>query len=224
MTTAYPLAWPDGWPRTDPQKRDEGRRFLSGQVYEGYGNNRRYVGRKMPTFDGARKILALELDRLKAKNVVISSDLPLRADGQPYAGAERKRMDPGIAVYFTLKDRPLVMASDAFDNMACNARSLGLAIEALRTLERHGGGYMMEKAFSGFSALPPPAGHSEPVLDWRVELGPLPQGLEPSDLLAIAESRYRSKAKECHADTDGDDAAMIRLNAAIAQARAELKR
>ena len=33
----------------------------------------------------------------------------------------------------------MVMATDAFSNIAANVRSLGLAIEALRQLERHGG-------------------------------------------------------------------------------------
>jgi hypothetical protein len=53
----------------------------------------------------------------------------------------------------------MTMACDRFDNAAANMRSLGLAIEAMRQLERHGGGAMMEKAFSGFVALPPPISH-----------------------------------------------------------------
>ena len=48
------------------------------------------------------------------------------------------------------------MACDRFDNAAANMRSLGLAIEAMRQLERHGVGTMMERAFTGFVALPAP--------------------------------------------------------------------
>ena len=47
------------------------------------------------------------------------------------------------------------MACDCFGSAAANMRLPGLAIEAMRRLER-GGGAMMERAFSGFAALPPP--------------------------------------------------------------------
>lgn len=80
MTIAYPLAWPDGWPRTKPGHRLDRSRFST-------------------TFDKARRDLLLELERLGAGSVVISSWLPLRADGQPRADAARRRIDdPGIAV------------------------------------------------------------------------------------------------------------------------------
>jgi hypothetical protein len=69
--------------------------------------------------------------------------------------------DLGLAIYFVLNGRPLAMACDCFDIAAANMRLPGLAIEAMRRLERHGGGAMMERAFSGFAALPPaPIGRS----------------------------------------------------------------
>lgn len=141
--TAFPLAWPDGWPRTPPHRREQSHPF---------------GGARFPlTFDRARQQLLEELVRLRAQKIILSTNVPLRQDGQPYANAATARMDdPGVAVYFRLKDRPLAMARDGFANIAANMRSLFLAVDGLRQLERHGGGYMMERAFSGFAALPPP--------------------------------------------------------------------
>ena len=51
------------------------------------------------------------------------------------------------------------MAMDRFTSVAGNLRSLTLAIEAMRQLNRHGGGTMMERAFAGFVAIAPP--------DWK---------------------------------------------------------
>jgi hypothetical protein len=203
---SYPLSWPQGWPRTSDNRRDRTYKFKT-------------------SFSRAREQLVDELRRLGASNVVLSSNIPTRLDGLPYADAARKRIDdPGVAVYFTLRQRPMTMARDQYDTVHDNLRSLGLAIEYLRGLERHGGANMLERAFAGFTALPPPEGHApeERQIDWREELGPFPEGLENPEVLALAEFRYRNKAKSSHADAGGSDEAMIRLNLAIAQARKEL--
>ena len=50
----------------------------------------------------------------------------------------------------------MVMAQDRFWSIIGNMRSLTMAIEGLRQMERHGGATMMERAFDGFTALPPP--------------------------------------------------------------------
>ena len=62
--------------------------------------------------------------------------------------------DPGLAIHFVLNCRSLAMVSDCFDGAAANMRLPGLAIDAMRQLERRGGA-MMERAFSGFAALLP---------------------------------------------------------------------
>lgn len=205
MTESYPLKWPAGWPRTAPY-------------------NRATAGRKFGTADFTSSVgrLEHELDLLGARYCVLSTNLKTRLDGRPYA-EDRLLDDPGVAIYFTLKDRPMSMARDAYDRVRDNIRSLALAVEYLRGLERHGGAVMLERAFAGFGALPPPegAGNEQPV-DWREELGPIPTGMEQWELLALMEARYRKKAKTVHADTGGSDTAMIRLNAAIANARKEL--
>lgn len=204
--TAYPLQWPDGWPRTAPHKRS-----YNWQL-------------KKATLETARRHLYDQLRMLGAKHIVLSSNIPLRNDGEFYATQRPDDGDVGIAIYFELRGKPMSMARDCYDNIAQNLRSLGLAVEHMRGLERHGGAHMMERAFSGFSALPPPQGNSsQPAVDWKVEFAPIPSDLDKSDILAIIENRYRQKAKTVHGDIGGNGDAMLRLNLAIEQARRELK-
>jgi hypothetical protein len=214
---SFPLSWPDGWQRTPKHLQDDGNRFRVGDGYEGYGESRRWVGKKIISFDNARQRLVDELGRLKAKGVVLSTNVPLRLDGQPRADAARARMDdPGVAVYFSYKGKPMVMAADGFSNVAANMRSLGLAIEALRQLERHGGGVMMERAFAGFTALPAPEG-STPKRAWWVVLN---YGEDPEARADLSvdevEARFKTLAKRRHPDADGGS---TELMAELNQAR-----
>ncbi len=210
MTQAYPLAWPEGWPRT-PQSRQMAWRHAQ------------------KPFDSARKELQRQVEMLGGRALVISSNLPLRLDGMPRADVARMRIeDPGVAIYFQLRQRQMVIARDVYLTVADNLNSLRLAVEYMRGLERHGGAHMMERAFAGFTALPPPSGGAQPQespVIWRQELDlrELPDGLPKRHLLVIAEQAYRDLAKQHHADHGGDGTKMIRLNAAIAQARQELK-
>lgn len=163
------------------------------------------------------KRLRRELSLLGASNVVVSTMQPVRNDGMPYA-AKRIIQDPGAAVYFTLRGRQLAMAQDAFEQLTDNLRSIALAIEHLRGLERHGGGTMMDRAFAGFVALPPP----DVKRPWREVLGVNPYAYEGSFALKKAEESYRRLAKERHPDAGGSVGVMAELNRAIAEARKEL--
>lgn len=194
---AYPLQWPDGWPRTPQYKRESDRKF-GGPVYG------LTVGR-------ARDQLVAELQRLKARNIVISSNIALRRDGLPYSD-QRRIDDPGVAVYFSLRQKPMVMARDAYTSVAGNLRSLTLAIEAMRQLERHGGSTMMERAFSGFAALTPPDWKKP----WRQVFG------VPADWRGDITALYREKARNRHPDAGGNDTLMAELNVAYEEAKREL--
>ena len=77
-----------------------------------------------------------ELRRLGVKDPVLSSNQPIRPDGSPYA-AQRMIRDPGVAVYFVRDCRHLVMAQDRYWRMVDNIRSLAMAIEGLRKMQRH---------------------------------------------------------------------------------------
>jgi hypothetical protein len=198
MTIAFPLKWPEGWQRTDAAWRRPGQFAV--------------------TFDKCKTELYDELSRLDASAVVISSNLQLRIDGTPRGDMARVKIpDPGVALYFMLRGRQTTMARDAFDTPLANMRSIGLAVAHLRGLERHGGGQMMERAFEGFMALPPPQTDSR--RSWRavfkLEDVPLPEDVA----LAVVEARYRKLA----AATGGDGPSMVELNLAIEDARRELR-
>ena len=219
---AYPLCWPEGWDRTVAHLRKSGSQFVTRERV--YLDNNSWFSSRQITPDHARRMLVDELGRLKAKGVVISTNVPLRADGEMHAGAARVKIsDPGVAVYFQLKGKPMVMASDAFDNIASNLRSLGLAIEALRQLERHGGGVMMERAFAGFTALPAPEG-SAPKRPWWTVMNYSADPQERLDLsVEEVEARFRTLAKRRHPDVDGGSAElMTELNEAREQAVREI--
>lgn len=194
-TAAYPLTWPDGWKRTSDRDRTDTNRFNT-------------------TFDKARRELVRELDMLGASNVVISSWLPLRRDGNPRSDLSRRRLDdPGVSVYFTLRKRQMVMARDAFWTVHDNLRSIGLSIEGLRQMERHGGAAMVERAFEGFLAIEPPK-------SWRKILG-FAEDVKPP--MARVEEAFRAAARKAHPDAGGSHDRMAELNAAIDAARQELK-
>jgi hypothetical protein len=135
----------------------------------------------------------------------------VRADGLLYA--DNKRLDdPGIAVYFTYKKKKLVMARDGFISVAGNLRSLGLAIDGMRQLDRHGGRFMLEKAFTGFLAIAPP-NWKKP---WREVFG------IKADWRGDITELYREKARLRHPDAGGNDTLMAELNVAYEEARREL--
>jgi len=138
MAEAFPLQWPEGWPRTPAGRRRKSK----------FGSN---LGISQVTQ------LKNELRLLGAKNIIVSSNVAVRNDGLPYAAEGRRRYDdPGVAVFFTLNGKPKSMARDPYFTPWENVRSLVLAVDAMRSLERHGGSAMVERAFDGFTALPPP--------------------------------------------------------------------
>ncbi len=198
---AYPLSWPSGYPRTAHRK--------AGNQFVVADHSREYRSTKKITFDVARRKLREELARLKATDVRLSTNVKLRADGEASAdAADRKLTDPGVAIYFTLKGRQMVMAQDAYLEVASNVRSLGLAIEAMRSLERHGGGVMMERAFDGFLALPGPAGStSAPKRAWWVVLNYSEHPEDRADLsVEEVKARFNTLAKRRHPDAPGGSA------------------
>ncbi|MDZ4371592.1 MAG: J domain-containing protein [Phenylobacterium sp.] len=203
MAEAFPLSWPDGWPRTPATQLRDGRQVF-GKMRDREGG---YRSKGQLTFSEARDSLLVALRKIGARDVVISSNFTLNQSGLP-RGDRARPNDEAVAVYFKRRGRDLVMARDAFWRFEENLRSLALAIEALATLERHGGDLMTERAFTGFAALPPPPSC------WDV------LGLEAAGATADDVQRmFREGSRQHHPDAPGGDAeAFKRLTAARADA------
>lgn len=186
---AYPLSWPDGWPRRKAWERKP-------SAYQ-------------VEFAKARDELLRELRLMGARDVVLSSNVPLRRDGLPLANM-RQPEDPGVAVYWTdAKRMPRVIACDVWRTVRENLRAVGIAIESIRSLERTGASEILERAFAGFARLPASSDH------WGV------LGIRKSTRAAL-DARYRQLTREHHPDRGGDPAIMASINAAYASAVAEV--
>jgi hypothetical protein len=82
----------------------------------------------------------------------------------------------------------------------------------MRAIERHGGAMILERAFTGFTALPMPN-------TWRAVLG-----FEEADQITLQDVRdmYRTRSFKHHPDRGGSEAKMKELNWAMAEAEKEL--
>jgi hypothetical protein len=192
MIESYPLHWPDGWTRTPSD-----------------GRKRNYLFKE--SFAANRDELMNELRRLGAKDIILSTNIPLRRDGLPMANA-RQPQDPGIAVYFKYKKRQMCFACDKYLLTSENIRAIALTIGAIRGIERWGASDMMERAFRGFTALPSP--------DWRAVLG-FAETDRPSR--EEVDAAFRKKARIYHPDAgNGDISKFHEITWAKQQAYAEM--
>ncbi len=133
--TAYPLCWPEGRARTKSRKQSAQYKASFQQAYSD----------------------ALESLRLfKGYGVIVSTDVPLRRDGAPYA--DGNPVDPGVAVYFTRGKQQYAIECDLYDRVQWNMRAVGLAIDGMRAIERSGAQHIIDRAVSGFAQLPSGAG------------------------------------------------------------------
>jgi hypothetical protein len=150
--------------------------------------------------------------------LIVSSNLMLRQDGLPYAD-QRRPTDPGAAAYWSdpWSKAPRCMAIDRYTRVEQNIAALAATIEAMRSIERHGGAIVLERAFTGFTALPAPivAGMRR---SWREVFGFLPG--TPVTAADVRE-RYRTRASTHHPDKGGSTALMSELNQARDEALKE---
>jgi hypothetical protein len=203
---AYPLQWPPGRSRTDSWRRENAKFEV--------------------TFARARDNIVAEIGRLAGRypdpQIVISTNIALRRDGLPLAN-QRQPDDPGVAVYFLYKKRQMSFACDRWRKIEHNMQAIAKTIEALRGIARWGTGDMLEAAFTGFAALPPPpaagpgAAPAQPARrHWRDVFG---TGVTNREQL---QEVYRRLAATWHPDRGGDQTKMAELNAAREQALREL--
>lgn len=134
MTEAYPLQWPAHVKRRPAHRREHSRFDV--------------------TPDIARRALRNEAERM-GSHVVISTNVELRRDGEPYASRKAPE-DTGVAVYFMRKGGSVCIACDKYVHVWENMRGIQKTIEAMRGIERWGSSDLLDQAFRGFTALPSP--------------------------------------------------------------------
>ena len=196
---AYPLAWPAGWKRETYRVRAK---FGKGErQYSPDGRPTWAKKTELSIADGTGRVLkALELMGFTT-SVIISSNLELRNDGLPRS-AQRAPADPGIAVYWGSGAKARCMAVDRYDRIADNLAAVAATLEAMRAIERHGGAAILDRALTGFVALPAPEQPFQVL------------GLGANATKQEVEEAYRRLAAENHPDRGGDSAKMARINLA----------
>lgn len=134
-TRAYPLYWPEGWPRAHSHQVKRAR-FGDHSVAEG----RRVVTDQVRLFGG--------------RDLIISSNLELRLDGNPRSN-QRQPADRGVAIFFR-RGEDMALACDIYTTVEDNLWALCRTLDALRQIERDGSPSLINRAFKGFAQLPDP--------------------------------------------------------------------
>lgn len=199
---AFPLSWPAGWKRTAPAYRTRARfgkqKTVDGGFNRADGTRASWKQRGEVTIAEAVGRIRAELARMGISDddLVISTDLQLRLDGLPRSG-QRDPGDPGVAVYWTdaamPNNPPRCMAIDRYDRVADNLAAVAATLDAMRAIERHGGAEILNRAFTGFTALAAPEGSH-----WSEVLG-VQRDARPAEV----EAAYRRRRSEVHPDRGG---------------------
>lgn len=188
----FPLCWPEMTPRTPPQKRQQSqfKTTLAKAVENVAGALRRFgadSGKPVANIVATTNIGGIQL-------------------------AEKKDMDPGVAVWFDWDDAKRCIAVDRYRKPEENLQAIFHILEARRTEVRHGGIVIARTSFKGFLALPSPKGsHWADVL-----------GVSPGATAEEIEAAYRALARRAHPDAGGSPDEMAKINAARDRALAEV--
>lgn len=192
---AYPLQWPVGYKRTSAHLKKHAAFQTS------FANAR----------DGAIR----ELQMMGAKSIIISSNVPLKRDGLPYAvpygNSKSITDDAGIAVYFDYNEETSVLCCDAFHSLDDNMQAINKTIEALRGIDRWQVSEMLNRAFTGFKALPETTVREEDI--WTI----LGLNERPESTIIIHQA-YKQRAKKVHPDAGGSGEEFQRLQDAYKMA------
>lgn len=196
--SAYPLAWPAHKPRLRASERK-------------VGQFKRY-SQDLTIAQGATRLEA-EVERLGGQYLLISSNVEVTLSGRPRSGGKAPT-DPGVCVYFHLKETPYALACDRYTTVADNLAAIAAHIAATRAITRHGVASAAE-TLQAFQALPPPSGQPAPARPWWETFGIMRNHADADTVNAL----YRIKAKAIA----NDAAALTELNVARDAALAELQ-
>lgn len=189
----YPLSWPEGWPRISNYKVRKSR----------YGDH---------TLAQAKKAIINEAGLLGGKNIIISTNIPVRADGFPMAN-RRTPEDRAAAVYFDYNGKKMCFACDSWNKVEDNLWAINLTIVAIRQIERAGASELLERAFRGFAALPAPGN------DQWWDVLKVPRNANSNEI----KSAYFKLAKENHPDGGGTTEKFLVIRNAYTAALEEIR-
>lgn len=192
MIEAYPLQWPAGYHRIARPT-----------------NSHKFYAQ---SFGTELHSLMEELRRMKATGVVVSTNVPIKADGNAYA-TYPKVSDPGVAVYFSVNNKAMAICCDKWNTVEANLRALSMSVDAMRGLDRWGVSQIMERAFMGFKALPEKAAS----FPWWDVLG-VSRDCTRKDV----QTAYKKNVRAHHPDNGGDPAKWLALQEAYEQALKQL--
>lgn len=191
MTAAYPLQWPQMFPRA--VRREPGRfKATLAASLKNVQDSLRLFGS-----DSGKKI----------EDMVISSNVTLGV---------QKPADPGVAVWFKWDGMQVCIAVDRYSTVEGNLQAIHHIVEARRVELRHGTLALVRASFQGFKALPAPNGPETRA--WRdvMDFGPLP--VSSTELRQryreLANIRHPDKPTGSHT-------AMAELNRAYEEAKRE---
>lgn len=188
-----PLTWPWWWARTKPHQRKHSPYQVS--------------------FTTALEDLQRELKNGGVRKIVLSSNLPSKASGLPYA-TYREPADPGVALWYVeAKGESRVIPCDCWKTVRDNLRAIGLCYASLRQIQRTGASQLTNATLDVFRALPPAQNNPTPweqILELR----------RPTTRRAIHD-RFRHLSTTMHPDRGGDQDAFSKITAAYHQALKE---
>jgi DnaJ domain len=202
-TEAFPLTWPAGWRRETARTRAAfGSKTFVDRGLDSEGKRMGWYGKERLSINqGTQRVIAC-LKRMGFEDsVVVSSNLALRLDGLPRSGQGEPK-DPGVAVYWGRGQKARCMAVDRYDRVADNLGAIAATLEAMRAIERHGGAAILDRAFTGFIALPAPEQPFQVL------------GVGANASATEIEDAYRRLAAIHHPDKGGNQQEMARINAA----------
>lgn len=187
MVAAYPLSWPEGFPRA--KSREAGKFKTS-------------LPAALKNVQDSLRLFGAD-SRCKLDHVVLSSNVAL--------GVSRPH-DPGVAAWFVWDGEQRCIPVDRYQTVEANLQAIHHIVEARRVELRHGSLSLVRASFKGFTlALPAPGRRSRP---WRDVLG-LAHVPVVNIGRATIENAYRGLARDCHPDKPGgSNEAMAELNAA----------
>lgn len=173
-----------------------------------------YSVRRDRTVYEAASECVMELDRLGARDVVISTNMKLGVRSGEILSGQTEPLDPGVSVFFNYKGQKSAIACDRWTRVADNLYAIAKTIEALRGIDRWGSGEMVRAAFTGFRALP------LPQRPWRQVFG---FSVDETPPVEEVDRRHLEATRRFHPDIAvGLDGLMAELNAARDEARREL--